>query len=117
MRNETQHQTQHQTRRTIPSCMSNPYNKIALLRFTPTDSIQTLSDITMNTGKFPVGLLGFATAQPNLLLLVVKASIIECLYAFEMRRRNRWQVDTRGKFLDLRRVFYPGNRRVDVPVH
>ncbi len=50
--------------------MSNPCNKIDLLRFTPTDSRQTLSDITMKTGKFPVGLLGFVTAQPNLLLVV-----------------------------------------------
>ncbi len=41
-----------------------------LLRFTPTAIIHILSDITMKTGTFPVGLLGCAPAQPNLLLLL-----------------------------------------------
>ncbi len=47
----------------MPSCMSNPCHNIALLRFTPTESLHTLSDITLNTGTFPV--LG-STGQPLL---------------------------------------------------
>ena len=54
-----------------------------LLRFTPTAIIHILSDITMNTGAFPVGLLGCAPAQPNLLLLAnfgerVQYSVFAC---------------------------------------
>ncbi len=34
--------------------MSNPYNNTDLLRFTPTARLQSLSDITLKPGKFPL---------------------------------------------------------------
>ncbi len=59
--------------------MSNPCNNIDLLRFTPTDSLHTLADITLNTGKFPV--LG-STGQPMVHRVVMERLTVLCTVFF-----------------------------------